>query len=58
MLSGGGQKMIQGVRELFEIIDNPSSGTAEPGQGKVILIGRRLDDFDFQWSLLAAIEAR
>jgi G3E family GTPase len=56
VLKDGGQKMIQGVRELFDIIDNPSSGTSEPGQGKMILIGRHLEKFDFQRSLLAAIE--
>ncbi|OIW32402.1 cobW-domain-containing protein [Coniochaeta ligniaria NRRL 30616] len=56
VLEDGKQKMIQGVRELFDIIDNPSSGTSEPGQGKMILIGRHLEEFDFQRSLLAAIE--
>jgi G3E family GTPase len=58
VLEDGGQKMIQGVRELFDIIDNPSSGTSEPGQGKMILIGRHLEKFDLERSLLAAIEGR
>lgn len=56
VLEDGKQKMIQGVRELFDIIDNPSSGRSEPGQGKMILIGRHLERFDFERSLLAAIE--
>lgn len=55
MLEDGRQKMIQGVRELFDIIDNPSSGASEPVQGKMILIGRHLERFDFPRSLLAAI---
>jgi G3E family GTPase len=58
VLTDGKQKMIQGVRELFDIIDNPSDGASEPGQGKLILIGRHLGDFDFQRSLMVAIEAR
>ena len=56
VLEDGGQKMIQGVRELFDIIDNPSSGTSEPAQGKMILIGRHLEKFDFERSVLEAIE--
>jgi hypothetical protein len=56
VLDNGSQKMIQGVRELFDIIDNPSSEASEPGQGKMILIGRHLEKFDFGRSLLAAIE--
>lgn len=49
-------KIIQGVRELFEIFDAPVSD--EPGAsetGKVVLIGRHVTDFDFEKSLLAAI---
>lgn len=56
VLEDGGQKMVQGVRELFDIMDNPSSGTSEPAQGKMILIGRHLERFQFQRSLLAMIE--
>ena len=58
VLEDDGQKIIQGVRELFDIIDNPSSGTSEPGDGKVILIGRHLDKYDFQRSLLESIGAK
>lgn len=58
MLSDGGEKMIQGVRELFDIMDNPSSEASGAAAGKMVLIGRHLGDFDFQESLLAAIEKR
>ncbi|KAI3397769.1 hypothetical protein diail_10422 [Diaporthe ilicicola] len=57
VVQNGGTKIIQGVRELFEIFDAPSGdhgGTSETG--KVILIGRHVPDFDFQKSLLTAIK--
>ncbi|KAK2613622.1 hypothetical protein N8I77_000525 [Diaporthe amygdali] len=57
VVRNGGTKIIQGVRELFEIFDAPPSvdhgGAIETG--KVVLIGRHVTDFDFQRSLLAAI---
>lgn len=53
--------MIQGVREVFEIVDldNGGKGTAEEGgeqwMGKMVLIGRGLDGDAFgeslRWSL-------
>jgi G3E family GTPase len=55
LLHDGSQKMIQGVRELFEIMDNPSPETSEGVSGKMILIGRHLGDYDFQKSLLDAM---
>ncbi|KAF3768052.1 cobW-domain-containing protein [Cryphonectria parasitica EP155] len=52
----GTTKIIQAVRELFEIFDAPSSdGEDETKTGKVVLIGRHVTDFDFEKSLLAAI---
>lgn len=56
-LSNGEVKVIQGVRELFEIFDSPSPGRdkEESAQGKMVLIGRHLEDFDFKASLLAAL---
>lgn len=58
VVRNGGTKIIQGVRELFEIFDAPLSvdhgGAIETG--KVVLIGRHVTDFDFQKSLLAAIQ--
>lgn len=58
VLRDGKQKIIQGVRELFDIIDNPSTGAYEPGEGKIILIGRHLGEFDFQRSLSESIGAK
>lgn len=49
-------KIIQGVRELFEIFDAPAGGVeVERVSGKVVLIGRHVTDFNFEKSLLAAI---
>lgn len=57
-LEKGTTKIIQGVRELFEIFDAPatSESEAESQTGKVVLIGRHVTDFDFEKSLLSAIE--
>jgi G3E family GTPase len=63
VLEGNGEKIIQGVRELFEIFDSPDSDgssvvSAEERQksGKMVLIGRHLQDFDFERSLQDAME--
>ncbi|KAK1831371.1 COBW domain-protein 1 [Podospora conica] len=63
VLEDNGEKMVQGVRELFEIFDSPDSAgssvvSPEERQrlGKMVLIGRHLQDFDFERSLLEAIE--
>ncbi|KAH9439535.1 hypothetical protein MCOR02_003085 [Pyricularia oryzae] len=53
-LSSGEIKLIQGVRELFEIFDGPREA-AESHGGKVILIGRHLQQFDFAESLRASL---
>jgi hypothetical protein len=53
----GREKIIQGVREIFDIFDSPSqepdSGVSQTG--KMILIGRHLDRFDFRGSLENAL---
>ncbi|KAK4237301.1 CobW/HypB/UreG, nucleotide-binding domain-containing protein [Achaetomium macrosporum] len=53
----GSVKIIQGVREIFDIFDSPSHQPASdvPHVGKLVLIGRHLDDFDFRKSLEDAI---
>jgi G3E family GTPase len=56
VVQNGETKIIQGVRELFEIFDAPSGDAGEKKQtGKMVLIGRHVTDFNFQKSLLAAI---
>lgn len=60
VLEDGSEKMIQGVRELFEIFDNPnfdfdSATGGANSTGKLVVIGRHLDDFGFEESLLNAI---
>jgi len=57
-LGSGGVKVVQGVRELFEIFDAPSAaGVADASASKIVLIGRRLEDFDFAASLKATLGA-
>ena len=54
--------MIQGVREVFEIVDldlgrSDSKGMESKGMGKLVLIGRGLDEDTFGGSLRACLEA-
>lgn len=53
----GKEKIIQGVREIFDIFDSPSQQPESmPSRaGKIVVIGRHLDDFDFRKSLQDAI---
>lgn len=50
MLEDGSEKMVQGVREIFEIFDSPDKSEGQIS-GKLVLIGRHLVDFDFPTSL-------
>lgn len=54
----GRTKIIQGVRELFEIFDSPdpSHGDGADSIGKVVLIGRHVTDYDFERSLLSVVK--
>lgn len=56
-IGNGPTKIIQGVRELFEIFDSPDSSQRDDANntGKVVLIGRHVTDYDFEGSLLAVI---
>ncbi|GAM84321.1 hypothetical protein ANO11243_023150 [Dothideomycetidae sp. 11243] len=48
----GHVKLLQGVREVFEIIDGDSTGVKDSGaKGKIILIGRNIDKAMLQASL-------
>ena len=54
----GSEKMVQGVREIFDIFDSPApSADADTSQGKLVLIGRHLSNFDFPKSLHAIINS-
>ncbi|KAM9874103.1 COBW domain-containing protein [Verticillium dahliae] len=52
----GKVKMIQGVREIFEILEAPEQSALDgPKQGKIILIGRHLQGIDFEKSLKSVL---
>lgn len=50
LLSNGEIKMLQGVREIFDLTDAPASDEPPPSEGKIILIGRELGGVDFAGS--------
>lgn len=54
----GSEKIIQGVREIFDIFDSPlqQPNTGISRAGKMVLIGRHLGSFDFRKSLEDAIK--
>lgn len=55
-LSTGDVKIVQGVRDVFEILDAPQNPSAEPSlEGKIVLIGRSLLDKPFKESFVDAI---
>jgi G3E family GTPase len=61
-LNDASERIVQGVRELFEIFDNPNldaelAPELRKDSGKIVLIGRHLDKFDFQRSLLDTVRA-
>lgn len=52
-------KLLQGVREIFELIDLPSDENAsnsQNGDGKIILIGRNISGVDFTGSFQACLK--
>jgi hypothetical protein len=54
VLRDGSVKMIQGVREVFEIFDAPNS-PGQAAQGKIVIIGRGLTGLPFQESIETAL---
>ncbi|KAH7030919.1 CobW/HypB/UreG, nucleotide-binding domain-containing protein [Microdochium trichocladiopsis] len=55
VFSNGDIKMVQGVREVFDIVDGQKSeGT--PASGKVVLIGRGVKQVDWDASLRTSLE--
>ena len=60
-LSNGQVKIVQGVREIFDILDAPNASTSDSPQdsgGKIVLIGRKLNDVPFERSILDTIQRR
>ncbi|RGP79460.1 putative dopamine-responsive [Fusarium longipes] len=55
VFTNGEVKMLQGVREVFEINDGPSEDDT-PKEGKIILIGRNVAGVGFEGSFKKAIE--
>ncbi len=59
VLEGGGVKVVQGVREIFDMVDGlplaSAEGQTEPPPNKIVLIGRHLAEYDVAGSLLAAV---
>jgi hypothetical protein len=60
-LSNGEVKIVQGVRDIFEILDSPNphaptDDVIPSSQGKIVLIGRYLSNKLFEESLLKTIE--
>ncbi|PSS25610.1 hypothetical protein M430DRAFT_33254 [Amorphotheca resinae ATCC 22711] len=60
--SNGEVKIVQGVREVFEILDAPTidgsiSAAAVPSTGKIVLIGRELQGLRFEESFRNTIKS-
>lgn len=57
--SNGDIKIVQGVREVFEILDAPkndeSTPAGIPSSGKIVLIGRNLQNVPFEESFFDTI---
>lgn len=48
VFKNGDVKLLQGVREVFELIDAPDGAEVSSTEGKIILIGRGVKDIDFE----------
>lgn len=55
MFDNGDIKMLQGVREIFDLIDAPASDEASPTSGKIIFIGRHVAGVDFEQSFRSVV---
>ena len=64
VFENGDVKLVQGVREVFEIFDGGKSQNSDNADavsqplGKIVLIGRRLAEVDFERSFSEAIQSR
>lgn len=54
VFDNGEVKMLQGVQEIFELIDAPE-GAQQTQKGKIILIGKHVANVDFEGSFRQAI---
>lgn len=58
LLDDGTVKVVQGVREIFEIKDSlEKDANTSNAVGKMVLIGRHMGDVNFEQSLLNVITA-
>jgi hypothetical protein len=48
VFKNGDVKLLQGVREIFELIDAPNGAEISSTEGKIILIGRGVQGIDFE----------
>lgn len=55
IFENGEVKMLQGVREIFELIDAPESDEPVPTSGKIIFIGRHVAELDFEQSFKSIV---
>ncbi|ETS82787.1 hypothetical protein PFICI_04663 [Pestalotiopsis fici W106-1] len=56
-ITSGEVKIVQGVREIFEIFDAPTTSLSETAgsPGKIVLIGRQLQASELEQSVLSSI---
>ncbi len=57
-ISDGSVKIVQGVREVFEILDAPNKddGNSDTA-GKIVLIGKNIGNFKFQEDFVEALQS-
>jgi hypothetical protein len=57
LLSDGSVKIVQGVREVFEILEAPASSDNSKLslQGKVVVIGRKITGLEFEESFVNTV---
>ncbi|PNY29362.1 COBW domain-containing protein 1 [Tolypocladium capitatum] len=56
VFQNGDVKMLQGVREVFELIEARGGQETQAAEGKMVFIGRRVADVDFEGSLKQTIQ--
>jgi G3E family GTPase len=51
----GKTQMLQGVREVFELVDLEQASSEKAKTGKIVFIGRGIGGLDFEGSLARAL---